>query len=107
MLVSLNEKETGINGCHCLCDVVVHMQKVYWPYSVRRWMHVLQYSFIRAGYPSGARLDKGLINSEFKIRRRRKKRRLKSDFSTYETVTRLSQLGHYVLCRRTLLELSS
>ena len=48
-------------------------------------------------------------NREFKIprRRRRQKRRLKSDFSIYETLAQLSQLGHYVLCRRTLLELNS
>ena len=46
---------------------------------------------------------------EFKIpqRRRRQKCRLKSDFSIYETLAQLSQLGHYVLCRRTLLELNS
>ena len=48
-------------------------------------------------------------NREFKIpqRRRRQKRRLKSDFSIYETLAQLSQLGHYLLCRRTFLELSS
>ena len=46
---------------------------------------------------------------EFKIprRRQRQKCRLKSDFSIYETLAQLSQLGHYVLCRRTLLELNS
>ena len=45
---------------------------------------------------------------EFKIprRRRRQKHRLKSDFLIYETLARLSQLGHYVLRRRTLLELN-
>ena len=50
-----------------------------------------------------------LANSEFKIprRRRRQKRRLKSDFSIYETLAQLSQLGHYVSCRQTLLELNS
>ena len=40
---------------------------------------------------------------EFKIprRRRRQKHRLKSDSSIYETLVRLSQLGHYVLCKQT------
>ena len=40
-------------------------------------------------------------------RRRRQKHRLKSDSSIYETLARLSQLGHYVLCKRTLPELNS
>ena len=46
---------------------------------------------------------------EFKIsrRRRRQKHRLKSDSSIYETLARFSQLGHYVLCKRTLPELNS
>ena len=51
-----------------------------------------------------------LVDSmEFKIpqRRRRQKLRVKSDFSIYETLARLSQVGHYVLCRRTLPELNS
>ena len=48
-------------------------------------------------------------NREFKIprRRRRQKHRLKSDSSIYETLARLSQLGHYVLCKQTLPELNS
>ena len=50
-----------------------------------------------------------LLNREFKIPRRRRwqRRRLKSDFAIYETLARLSQIGHYVLCRQTLLELNS
>ena len=50
-----------------------------------------------------------LVNREFKIprRRRRQKHRLKSDSSIYETLVRLSQLGHYVLCKQTLPELNS
>ena len=36
-----------------------------------------------------------------------KKHRLKSDSSIYETLVRFSQLGHYVLCKRTLPELNS
>ena len=46
---------------------------------------------------------------ELKIPRQRRlqKRRLKSDFAIYETLVPLSLLGHYVLCRQTLLELNS
>ena len=40
-----------------------------------------------------------LVKREFKIPRlgRLQKRRLKSDFANYETLVRLSQLGHNVL----------
>ena len=50
-----------------------------------------------------------LLMLSFKIprRRRRQKGSLNSDFAIYETLARLSQLGHYELCRRTLLELNS
>ena len=48
-----------------------------------------------------------MLSFEIPRRRRRQKRSLKSDFAIYGTLARLSQLGHYVLCRRTLLELNS
>ena len=35
------------------------------------------------------------------------KRHLKSDFAFFETSARLSQLGHFVQCRQTFLELNS
>ena len=38
-----------------------------------------------------------LVKREFKILGRLQKRRLKSDFANYETLVRLSQLGHNVL----------
>ena len=32
MLMSPNEDETAVHGCHCLGDMVVRMLKVLWPY---------------------------------------------------------------------------
>ena len=50
-----------------------------------------------------------LLIREFKIPRRRRRQKicLKSDSSIYETLVRLSQLVHYVLCKQTLPELNS
>ena len=82
------------------------------------WPHTWRYDFRSLSRPT---MTSGRVNGkciaavvdehtrEFKIprQRRRQKRRLKSDFSIYETLARLTQFGHYVLCRRTLLELNS